>query len=87
MVFINGVQFMDKPRSCYSCGFFFSGSTSYQQNPGKGHCTLFDEFHKSYISPPSRCAKLFNKAFKYSDGEKLVITVNLKNNDSVKNEI
>lgn len=73
MITINGKTFYDKPGSCGSCPFFFSGSTYHQPNPGKGHCQMFDELHHSYIAPPRRCQKLFNKAFSMPNGSKLVI--------------
>lgn len=38
-----------------------------------GHCTMFNEMHHSYINPPRRCQKLFNKAFRYPEGTKLSI--------------
>ena len=73
MITINGKPFYDKPSSCYSCPFFNSGSTHLQPNTGKGLCMLFDEEHHSYINPPRRCQKLFNKAFKMPEGSNLVI--------------
>ena len=73
MITINGITFYDKPGSCGTCPFFFSGSTHYQPNWGKGYCSMFNEMHHSYINPPRRCQKLFNKAFRMPDGSKLVI--------------
>lgn len=73
MIYINDREFYDKPGSCGSCPFFFSGSTHMQPNAGKVHCQLFDEFHKSYINPPQRCQKLFNAAFRMPDGMRLVV--------------
>lgn len=37
---------------------------------------MFDEMHHSYINPPRRCQKLFNKAFRMPDGSNLVIVIN-----------
>jgi hypothetical protein len=34
---------------------------------------LFGENHKSYINPPRRCQKIFNKAFRFPEGTELVI--------------
>jgi hypothetical protein len=34
---------------------------------------VFGEMHRSWINPPRRCQKLFNKAFRMPDGSKLVI--------------
>lgn len=76
MIIINGTTFYDKPGSCGSCPWFFSGSTHFQYNSGKGHCTMFNEMHHSYINSPSRCRKLFNKAFRMPDGSRLVIVKN-----------
>ena len=45
---------------------------------GKGYCSMFDEMYHSYINPPQRCQKLFNKAFRMPDGSKLVIVINEK---------
>ena len=76
MITINGVPFHDEPGSCGTCPFFYSGSTHFIANPGKGHCTLFDEFHHSYINPPRRCRKLFKRAFGMPDGSRLCVVVN-----------
>lgn len=71
---INGKTFFEKPRSCNECPFFFY--------PGRlnrssiGICTLFNENHNFYISPPKRCQKLFNKAFRMPEGSNLVIVIN-----------
>lgn len=72
MVVINGEKFYDKPGSCGSCPFFLSGSTSLSPS-SKGVCRLWNENHKSYIYPPRRCQKLFNKAFRFPEGTELVI--------------
>ncbi len=72
MIVINGEKFYDKPGSCGSCPFFYSGSTRLS-NFSNGVCRLWNEKHKSYINPPKRCQKLFNKAFRFPDGTKLVI--------------
>lgn len=76
MITINGKVFYDKPGSCGSCSFFFCGSTHLCPNRGKGICILFNEMHQSYINPPKRCQKLFNKAFRMPDGSDLVIVKN-----------
>lgn len=34
---------------------------------------VFQENHRSWINPPRRCQKLFNKAFRMPEGSKLVI--------------
>lgn len=75
MITINETTFYDKPGSCGTCPFFVSGSTHLQPGMGKGHCIMFDEMHHSYINPPRRCQKLFNKAFRMPDGSKLVIVL------------
>lgn len=80
MVTINGKIFYDKPGSCGTCPFFFSGSTHYNPNFGKGHCTMFGKFHNSYINPPKRCQKLFNKAFRMPDESNLVIVRKIVDN-------
>lgn len=54
----------------------FNGSTHLRPGEVKGHCRMFDEMHKSYINPPKRCQKIFNKAFRMPDGSELVITIN-----------
>lgn len=77
MITINGKEFYDKPGSCGTCPFFYSGDTFLSSKLGsysvKGFCTLFEENHKSYINPPRRCQKLFNKAFRMPEGSRLVI--------------
>lgn len=73
MVYINGVRFDEKPGMCCSCPFFSTGSSA-MTTYVKGHCRLWDETHKMTINPPARCQKIFNKAFRYPDGSKLVIT-------------
>lgn len=73
MITINGEKFYEKPTSCGTCPFYLSGSTSLSPSC-RGVCRLFAENHKSYINPPKRCQKLFNKAFRYPDGSELVIT-------------
>lgn len=75
MVIINDRKFYDKPGSCDSCPFFFSGSTHLCTNKGRGICTLFNEMHQPYINPPKRCQKLFNKAFRMPNGSNLVIVM------------
>lgn len=75
MITINDTPFYDKPGSCGTCPWFSNGSTYLQPNMGKGHCRMFDEMHHSYINPPRRCQKLFNKAFRMPDGSRLVIVV------------
>ena len=64
MVIINDRKFYDKPGSCGSCPFFFSGSTHLCTNKGRGICTLFNEMHQ-----------LFNKAFRMPNGSNLVIVM------------
>lgn len=76
MIQINGVQFWDKPGSCGTCPFFDNGSTILSPGYVRGYCRMFDEMHNSYINPPRRCQKLFNKAFRYPDGSKLSIVTN-----------
>lgn len=80
MIKINGIEFNEKPAYCYECPFFLSGSTTLQPSM-KGVCRLFSENHKSYIKPPKRCQKLFNKAFRYDDGAELVIIASDNNED------
>lgn len=75
MVYINGKRFDDKPGSCGTCPFFHDGSSS-MCHYDKGLCTLFGEQHKGIINPPARCQKLFNKAFKFAEGTRLVIMQN-----------
>lgn len=72
MFYINNKPLYDKPGSCGTCPFFFSGGTPMSPTD-KGVCTLFDENHRSWRYPPPRCAKLFNKAAKFPDGARLVI--------------
>ena len=77
MVTINGKIFYDKPRSCGTCPFFDNGSTYLSSRLGcssqTGFCWMFKENHRSWINPPRRCQKLFNKAFRMPEGSKLVI--------------
>ncbi len=75
MITINGMEFHEKPASCYSCPFYQSDSSRLAPS-ANGFCRMFEENHKSYINPPKRCQKLFNKAFRYPDGTKLVIVAN-----------
>jgi hypothetical protein len=80
MVTINGEIFHDKPGSCGTCPFFNSGNTYLSSrlgcNSSMGFCTVFGENHRSWINPPRRCQKLFNKAFRMPDGSDLVIVKN-----------
>lgn len=76
MTIINETIFYDKPGSCGTCPFFYNGSTHLRPGEVKGHCRMFDKMHKSYINPPKRCQKIFNKAFRMPDGSELVITIN-----------
>lgn len=77
MVTINGETLYNNPGSCGTCPFFYNGATHLQPvGSQKGYCRMFDEMHKSYINPPARCKKLFNKAFSMPEGSTLVITVN-----------
>lgn len=80
MVTINGEIFHDKPGSCGTCPFFNSGNTYLSSrlgcNSSMGFCTVFGENHRSWINPPRRCQKLFNKAFRMPDGSYLVIVKN-----------
>lgn len=76
MVTINGETFYNKPGSCGTCPFFDNGKTHLQQGSLRGYCRIFDEMHKSYINPPARCQKLFNKAFRMPEGSKLSIIIN-----------
>lgn len=74
MVTINNTAFYDKPGSCGTCPFFTNGASRFC-NVSKGYCRMFDEMHHSYINPPQRCQKLFNKAFRMPDGSNLAIVV------------
>lgn len=77
MITINGKIFLDKPGSCGSCPFFSSGNTYLSSRLGcsspMGYCMMFDENHRSWRTPPRRCQKLFNKAFRMPEGSELVI--------------
>lgn len=73
MVTINGEKFYDKPGSCGTCPFFSNGATHLDPGSTRGHCRMFDEIHHSYIYPPRRCQKLFNRAFIMPEGSDLVI--------------
>lgn len=76
MILINGERFYDKPGSCGTCPFFNNGTTHLDSGSRIGHCVMFNEMHHSYIDPPRRCQKLFNKAFKMPDGSNLAIVYN-----------
>lgn len=76
MIQINDKTFYSKPGSCGTCPFFDNGRTSTYPGTLVGFCGLFGENHKSYINPPRRCQKLFNKAFRFPDGSKLIIVAN-----------
>ena len=78
MIYINNKAFYDRHGSCGTCPFFMDGSSS-MCHPQRGLCTMFAETHASYINPPGRCLKLFNKAFKHPDGAKLLIVYDEKN--------
>lgn len=84
MIKINGKTFYDKPGSCGTCPFFNSGNTYLSSQLGcsssMGYCTMFQENHRSWINPPRRCQKLFNKAFRMPEGANLVIVRNEKDN-------
>lgn len=75
MITINGITFYEKPTSCGTCPFYHSASTHYCPS-SDGYCMMFRENHKSYIYPPRRCQKLFNKAFRMPEGSDLVIVAN-----------
>lgn len=75
---LNGFFFYEEPTSCGTCPFFnnFQTSTPLYVNYGNtGHCTLFDEMHKTWRSVPRRCVKLFRKLFEQPDGGEYVIVV------------
>jgi hypothetical protein len=80
MIWISGKEFYEKPGSCGTCPFFNSSNTFLTSKTGcysnVGFCNLFEENHKSYINPPKRCQKLFNKAFRMPEGSRLVIVEN-----------
>ena len=80
-VYINNFLFTEEPYSCGSCPFFSCGATDFSSGSDRGHCCLWNEMHKRWINTPSRCKKLFRKAAKYDNGEKLVIVGNLKKNE------
>lgn len=74
MITINEETFYDKPGSCGTCPFFFNAAPSrLSAGSAWGHCRLFNENHRSWINPPPRCRKIFNKAFRHPDGSRLVI--------------
>ena len=75
MVYINDIPFYEEPGSCGTCEFFNNGSSALCPQD-KGMCLLFMETHHSWCNPPSRCAKIFRKAFKAEDGARLVIVKN-----------
>ena len=72
MIIINDTPFYEKPGSCGTCPFWRSNG-SHLAPSCEGWCMQWSENHKSYINPPKRCAKLFNKAFRFPDGSRLVI--------------
>lgn len=76
MITINGTIFHENPGSCGTCPFFNNGKTSLFPGTKRGFCIIFEETHHTWINPPKRCQKLFNKAFQYPDGSNLVIVVN-----------
>lgn len=76
MITIDGEIFYNKPGSCGTCPFFDNGATSFHSGSQRGYCRMFDEMHKSYINPPKRCQKIFNKAFRMPEGSNLVIVAN-----------
>lgn len=79
MVTINGKTFYDKPGSCGTCPFFDNGRTSTYPGTEIGFCIIFNENHRSWINPPRRCQKLFNKAFRMPEGSKLTIVYSNEN--------
>lgn len=81
MITINDTTFYDKPGSCGTCTFFDNGRTSSFPGSEKGLCRVFDEMHRSWINPPRRCQKLFNKAFRMPEGSRLVIVRKEKENE------
>lgn len=72
MFYVNDIQFFDAPGSCGTCAFFMKGGNSMTPD-AKGWCPMFNESHNSFIYPPQRCKKLFNKALKFPEGTRLVI--------------
>lgn len=64
MIYINDKQFYEKPGSCATCPFFFDGHSS------------MCHYDKGIINPPARCQKIFNKAFRFAEGTRLVIMQN-----------
>ena len=64
MIIINDIEFSEYPGSCGTCPCFFRIAPKARE----GRCILWNEMHHSYIDPPRRCKKLFNKVFKYPDG-------------------
>lgn len=73
MVYINGFALYDMPGSCGTCPFLCSGSSSLCPQD-KGLCILYDETHHTWANVPSRCKALFNKALRFPEGERLVLT-------------
>ena len=78
---INGVEFYEKPGCCGTCPFFDNGRSRLYPGSEKGYCRMFEEMHGTFINPPQRCKKLFNKAFKMPEGSNLVIVVNDSSSD------
>lgn len=72
MIYINGTLFYEKPTSCGTCPFWHSDGT-FLSPSCNGFCLPWGENHKSYIAPPRRCQKLFNKAFRFPEGTELCI--------------
>ena len=77
MIYINGIAFYQEPGSCGTCEFYCSYGSNFHPS-SDGYCPLFDEQHHSWATPPRRCQKLFRAAFRFPDGENLVIVGNTK---------
>lgn len=65
---INDIRFVENPTFCGVCPALIMG-----RNDKKGFCFLFDKNKGYYDDKPKRCRDLFDKAFTYPDGSRLVI--------------
>ena len=67
-IYVNNEPFDERPESCATCPFFVDGSSS-MRHSDKDLCMLFGVRHKGIINPPAMCKKIFNKAFKFPEGQ------------------
>lgn len=64
---INGLTFRDNPVFCGHCPAYIKGDAH------NGWCAWFSLHKHQWDKVPSRCKKLFDKAFSMGDGEYVIV--------------